>query len=135
LFKDKDWSAKGASGKTPPFTETVRLTRADQTDHPMQKGLMVGVKVVKVQLKAGTTYTIDLINPSFNRNDAFSPDPFIVLEDPSGKQVGFDDDGGGFPNARLVFTPKSDGEYRILCTTWNSNAYGDLTLKVSVQGR
>jgi hypothetical protein len=129
---NKEGGAPKDKGLTPPFTQTVKLTREEHRDHPFQKGLMVAAKVVKVEFKAGKMYTIDLINPTFVDADPTSPVPFLILQDKDGRTLRQEDDGGDYPNTRMVFKAPSDGEYRIICTTIDANAYADLTLKVSV---
>ena len=72
-------------------------------------------------MKAGQGYTIDLISQWDN---------FLRLEDAQGKQLAQDDDSGGFPNARIVFTAPQDGWYRIIVTSFSQGASGSYTLKV-----
>ena len=38
-----------------------------------------------------------------------------------------------FPNAKIVYTPQSDGDYRIIATTFNPNETGNYTLSVRKQ--
>ncbi len=72
-------------------------------------------------MKAGQRYTIDLIAPWDN---------FLRLEDAQGKQLAQDDDGGGYPNARIVFDAPADGYYRIIVTSFAPKTAGPYTLKV-----
>ena len=72
-------------------------------------------------MKAGQRYTIDLIS---------AWDNYLRLEDAQGKQLAEDDDGGGFPNARILFTAPNDGWYRIIVTSYAQGASGSYTLKV-----
>lgn len=73
-------------------------------------------------MKAGRTYDISLFA---------SWDNYLHLEDPFGKLLDSNDDGGGFPNARIVFTCLADGEYRILVSSFSAGTTGPYTLKVA----
>jgi hypothetical protein len=83
----------------------------------------VPYKGYKVPLKGNKTYVIDLI-----RTDSKS-DPYLVLEDPNGKTVATNDDWGKGLDARIVYTPPKDGEYRILAATIRE--HGSFTLKIT----
>jgi HEAT repeat protein len=72
-------------------------------------------------MKAGQTYTIDLRS---------TWDNFLRLENAKGEQLAQDDDSGGFPNARIVFTAPQDGWYRIIVTSFAPGANGGYTLTV-----
>src|SRR5262245_9878827 len=79
-------------------------------------------KVHPFKMEAGKTYVIDMIT----RSPGF--DPYLRLEDPAGKQVAFDDDGGGFPNARITFTAERGGEHKIIATTFGKGMTGKYLL-------
>ncbi|HMF17121.1 MAG TPA: PPC domain-containing protein [Gemmataceae bacterium] len=80
-------------------------------------------KVHKVELKADTKYIIDLMQ-------AFSNiDLYLRLEDADGTQLAEDDDGGGQPNAALVFTPTKTATYRLIVTTCNQGHTGKYLLE------
>ena len=80
-------------------------------------------KDYKATFKAGQLYVIDLVKKSG------TVDPFLYLDGPDGKNVAYDDDSGGFPNARIIYSPSIDGEFRIIATTL-VKATGDFTLTV-----
>jgi hypothetical protein len=82
-------------------------------------------KVYNYRMKAGTTYTIRM---SVRADDGL--DPFLRLENPAGMQVAFDDDGDGFPNAKIIYNCSQDGVYRIIATSFNPNV-GAYTLSVT----
>jgi hypothetical protein len=46
-------------------------------------------------------------------------DSYLRLENPFGQQVAEDDDGGGFPNAKIVYLVPQSGNYRIIATSFN----------------
>jgi hypothetical protein len=79
-------------------------------------------KKIAYQMTAGKTYQIDMKSTQI--------DPYLRLEDPTGQQVAFDDDGGGFPNARIVYAPKDSGLFTIVCTTYGGGSTGKYTLDV-----
>jgi pentatricopeptide repeat protein len=79
-------------------------------------------KTYSIQLAAGKTYQIDMKKIS-------GLDPYLFLEDDMGKQLAFDDDSGGFPDARIVFACTRDGTYRIIATTYE-RATGRYSLTV-----
>jgi hypothetical protein len=79
-------------------------------------------KVHTFKFVPGSTYTIDLQSIDF--------DAYLRLEDPSNKQVAEDDDGAGNLNSRIVFTPQSEGEYRIIVTTCDPDQSGAYRLAV-----
>lgn len=69
----------------------------------------------------GKMYTI-LLNSQW--------DNFLRLENPQGVTVAQDDDGQGFPNARILYTAPEDGWYRIIVTSFSGGASGPYTLRV-----
>lgn len=64
-------------------------------------------KAYKVKLEGGTKYIVS----ADTDKDGF--DPFLVVQDSSGKIVAFDDDSGGKLNARLDLKPRTSGTYSI----------------------
>lgn len=78
-------------------------------------------KVHEHMMKAGLTYMIDLKSNQF--------DCYLRLEDSAGTQLAKDDDGGGFPNARIVHKAAKDDTYRIIVTSFDGKS-GAYTLSV-----
>src|SRR5207253_189906 len=76
-----------------------QLTNADPKDKVQQ---MSRQKVHTVNLAAGQTYQIDMITRE-KQKQLGGFDPLLRLENAQGEQLAMDDDGGGFPNARIVF--------------------------------
>ncbi|MBM3992649.1 MAG: hypothetical protein FJ303_00605 [Planctomycetes bacterium] len=72
-------------------------------------------------MKKGTRYQIDLTSQWDN---------YLRLENAQGVQLAQDDDGGGFPNARIIFDAPEDGWYRIIVTSYTPQASGPYTLRV-----
>lgn len=83
-------------------------------------------KVFTVQLEKGIDYRIDLKNAG--ANPGF--DLLLFLEDAHRVRIASDDDSGGDYNARLVFTPKESGTYRLVATTTPIGQTGRFTLEV-----
>jgi hypothetical protein len=57
-------------------------------------------------------------------------DPLVIVRDPAGNEIGRDDDGGGFPNARLQLTLPADGTYEIVATSFGER-YGEYEITLS----
>jgi hypothetical protein len=81
-------------------------------------------KLYTVELKAGKTYVLDLMSNQF--------DCFLRLENPEGKQLAQDDDGGEGLNSRIRFQCTADGRYRIYAAAL-VNGQGQFTLIVTEQ--
>ncbi len=65
------------------------------------------------------------------RAEGFSPtDPLVEIYGPDGMFVTSDDDGGGYPNARLEFVAPTTGTYTIRATVF-ADSYGDFLLEAS----
>ena len=60
-------------------------------------------------MSAGKTYTLDLVSEDFNA--------YLRIEHDDKGKLAEDDDGAGFLNSRIVFTPDADGTYRLVVTT------------------
>jgi hypothetical protein len=95
------------------------LTRASPRD-VVRRGHFC--TVYAVSMKARLIYTIDLISTAF--------DSYLRLEDPRGLPLAEDDDGGGYPNARIVFAAPVDGVHRVIATTFVPGAIGRYTLVI-----
>ena len=73
------------------------------------------------------TYTFDVSSP-MNITIAMTKtngeiDPFLELQDGNGNQIMTDDDGGGFPNSRLMYFV-NPGRYTIVCRDLGDNSTG-----------
>lgn len=79
-------------------------------------------KVHTFDMTTGDVYVIDLQSKDF--------DSFLRLENAAKKQLAQDDDGGGFPHARITFTAPETGTYRIIVTTFAPNKTGEYSLTV-----
>jgi hypothetical protein len=84
-------------------------------------------KIYKFHMKAGHTYTLDLVSGDKTGEKL---DTFLRLENPAGKELAHDDDGGGFPHARIVYRAPDDGDYRIIATSFKPNQTGRFQLTV-----
>jgi Tfp pilus assembly protein PilF len=102
----------------------LALTADDPADCPGRKGCRY--KVQEVKLLAGKTYVIemDLIGPP-------GLDPYLVLLNPAGQKVAEDDDGGGYPNARLAYRAAETGTFRVYATTFAPGMTGKFRLTIS----
>lgn len=57
-------------------------------------------------------------------------DPYIILYRPNGSYLAYDDDGAGYPNARLVYRLPESGLYQIKARSYASSQIGAYTLRV-----
>jgi hypothetical protein len=86
-------------------------------------------KPYEVQLVAGRTYTITL-NAVEKMKERFKAlDLFVVVQDPDGKTLAFDDDSGGDLNARLNLSVPTDGTYKVYAAAVRGS--GKFTLEIS----
>jgi len=69
----------------------------------------------------GKSYTI-LLNSAW--------DNYLRLENPQGVMLAQDDDGQGYPNARIAFNAPADGWYRIIVTSFGQGGNGPYSLRV-----
>ena len=74
----------------------------------------------------GQNITIELISGDI--------DSFLELYNPSGVLVASDDDGGGYPNAKIVYTLLATGVYRIEAHSFAYNTAGDYQLELYFTG-
>jgi hypothetical protein len=81
-------------------------------------------KAFAVKMAKGKTYQIDMISRDI--------DPYLRLEDSTGKEVAKDDDSGDGRNARIRFVCPEEGEYRIVATTFFGGT-GSFTLMIKEQ--
>src|SRR5262249_46996663 len=58
-----------------------------------------------------------------------SIDPLLFLQDKSGKVLAVDDDGGGFPNARIIFMCVKDDIYKLFAAALTGEGGYTLTIK------
>ncbi len=82
-------------------------------------------KLYQVDLQAGRNYVIDMTSPN-----AAALDPYLRIEDMNEVVLARDDDGGGFPNARIFFTPAITASYVIVATSYAPHNAGQFTLSI-----
>lgn len=117
---DYKLSVKALPGSDKPvLKEKVTIAEKD----PVYQTRNSRFKAYTVSLKASNTYVIDLVKT------APGQDPYLYLEDAGMKIVRQDDDSGGDLNARIIFQPEKDGDFRIIATTLN-NTVGEMNLTV-----
>ena len=66
-----------------------------------------------------------------NQAEGSTLDPVIIFRDGDGNQLGRDDDGGGFPNARLEVALPGTGEYEIEVTRFGTTT-GDFEITTEI---
>ncbi|NGZ26949.1 MAG: hypothetical protein G8345_08675 [Magnetococcales bacterium] len=97
-------------------TATLTVNAAPQTsaiDGPQDQDWW------QMQLSAGVTY-------SFVQNTITNSalDPLLRLLNASGTELALNDDGGGYPNALLLYTPTTSGTYYLSAQGYGSTAGG-----------
>jgi hypothetical protein len=100
---------------------TGNLIQAD----PRYKGQKIH-KMFILPMEAGKTYQIDHKSGDF--------DCYLYLEDPDGKVLAEDDDGGGGLDSRILHKAGKAGNYRIVATSLAGNQTGRFTLTVGSTG-
>jgi hypothetical protein len=78
-------------------------------------------KMLLFKMEAGKTYQIEMSSKAF--------DSYLFLASPAGKHITEDDDGGGFPTARIVHKAAETGQFRIACTYF-APATGDFRVTI-----
>jgi hypothetical protein len=117
-------TVRSAGGKV-VFEKKDALSTEDDKDTFKKESYC---KVYTFHMKAGSTYTIDLISGDKTGKKL---DTFLRLEHPDSKEIAQDDDGGGFPHSRIVYKPARDADYRIVATSFEGKQVGPFTLKIS----
>jgi WD40 repeat protein len=79
-------------------------------------------KEYKVRFSAGTTYVIDMRSARI--------DSYLILQNSKGRELLRDDDGGGYPNARIRYPCQADDDYTIIATTFDGRD-GEFELTVA----
>lgn len=74
------------------------------------------------KMQAGKTYTLDLTSDEV--------DSYLRIEHDDMGKLAEDDDGAGFLNSRIVFTPKKDDTFRIVVTTCDPGQFGAYRLTI-----
>lgn len=101
------------------------LTKSDEltSDDPLGKYLKQShTKTYDFKMEQGKVYRIDVKSTAF--------DTFLILENPTGRPVANDDDGGGGLNSRIVFGPPEAGTYKIIVTSFKGGQTGKFQLTV-----
>jgi thiol-disulfide isomerase/thioredoxin len=98
----------GAQEKTlaPLFQTKGELTDKDPPYKAVPKSFS---KIHKINLMADKGYRIELASKDF--------DALLLLTDENDKILAGDDDGGGGTNARVLFRPTKNGEFRLVVTS------------------
>jgi len=106
----------GGKGDKPLLEVKGKLTDDDPKDKVVKPSPH---KVHPFKMKKGEIYVIDMVSKEI--------DSMLRLENPAGKQVAFDDDGGGFPNARIAYKAPDSGDYKIIATSFPHKAGGEFS--------
>jgi hypothetical protein len=111
------------------FEKSDKLTADEPVDKLFPNSFY---KVYDFKMSPGSDYTIDLVDEAkkkFKRGvDPF--DPYLRLEDSTGKKIADDDDSGGNQSARIVFRPTKEDNYKIIATSLPPGKTGSFKLIV-----
>jgi hypothetical protein len=112
----------------PKAGQPARMAIVLNQNDPLDPERNQPAKIYTVKLQAGVNYQIDLMSRAC--------DAFLRLEDPKGKKLAENDDGGDGNNSRLRFTPPEAGAYRLVATTLGlNNQFANLDLVVTETGK
>jgi peroxiredoxin len=100
----------------------IRIEGTLTKDDPIDKRRGGASQTHNVKMKAGKTYTIDMMSTAV--------DSYLFLDDAKGKQLAEDDDSGGMQNAQIIFNCTKDGDYKVVCTVYDANMTGKYVLTV-----
>ncbi|TVQ21679.1 MAG: hypothetical protein EA383_16720 [Spirochaetaceae bacterium] len=78
-----------------------------------------------IRVEADSSYQIDVMSEDF--------DAYVVVYHPDGTRE-FNDDGGDGLNARIVVTPATSGDMRVIARGWRSDPVGNYLLEVASAG-
>lgn len=126
LAAQPGFGAAVAGAGTVIFTQTGNLTNTDPKD-TVRKEMFA--RIHTVALKAGQPVIIDLESGDGTAGKGFF-DTWLRVEDPAGKNLAENDDGGTNLNSRLEFRPPQDGSYRLVVTSYRAGETGAYTLTV-----
>jgi serine protease Do len=124
LAKGDSWGTTSAEqlvqspGGNVVFEKKEQLTVGD----PKDKSLKSYHKVYKFKMSPGAVYTLDMASGDI--------DSYLRLEDHAGKVLARDDDSAGNLDARIVFLPTKEDNYRIVATTAKPHEIGPFHLTV-----
>lgn len=109
-------TARGSLSVGVPVTGTINGSVGFTTVPGRSSSIDVPAETWTVGLTAGQTVTLLMC-----RTSGASFDPYLSIHGPAGREdnVRINDDGAGFPNARLVYTPTSSGTHTIYATTFS----------------
>src|SRR5262249_34717781 len=88
--------------------ETKGTIADDDAEVKSSQGSMPA-KLYKVRLEAGKKYRLTM--------DSKELDSFLLLQDKSGNELAFDDDGGGDLNSLLPYSPDLDDTYIVFAAS------------------
>ena len=108
-----------------PFLEKKGELTENTPRDPLRKKNYA--EVFEFKMEEGKGYRIDLESKDF--------DAWLRLENPDGKNVAFDDDGGEGTNSRIVFKAPKEGTYKIFASALEPDKGGEFLLRVSAASK
>jgi len=120
LVAEIDKQVKVAAIKDKMVFEMMGTIADDDAKVKPLQGSAMPAKRYEVRLQGGKNYQLTM--------DSKELDSFLVLQDKAGKELGFDDDGGGYLNALLLYSPQRDDTYLVFAASLKGT--GSFHLKV-----
>jgi len=120
LLQTRGWAGEKGEKKPEKSGDVTINGELANTDDKDKVRTQCYCKTYKFKMTEGKSYQIDMKSTDV--------DSYLRLEDPQGTQVAADDDGGGFPDARITYKAPKTGEYTIICTTFGDNSTGKFTM-------
>jgi serine protease Do len=96
-----------------------RLTRSD----PKLPGTNRASQTWMFSAQAGQRVIVEMLSTAL--------DAHVILQDSAGAELARDDDGGEGTNARLRYTVRRSGHYRVVANSYRPGRYGPYTVRVS----
>lgn len=121
--KKKEKEPEKKKGLSKDVTVNGEISNVDVKDKSRKDSYC---KTYTYKMTEGRTYVIDMKSTDV--------DSYLRLENPAGEEVAADDDGGGFPDARITYKAPKGGDYTIICTTFVPNTTGKFVLTVKESG-
>lgn len=127
------WGVGPAAAQDKPLVvpkEGLKLTGAIAASDPKVrvdlipvegKAIEMNAKVYLVQFQGGKRYRLEMSGKEV--------DSFLVVQDAASKQLAFNDDGAGFPNALLTFDVIKGATYKVFAAAFRKTGEFNLTIK------
>jgi formylglycine-generating enzyme required for sulfatase activity/tetratricopeptide (TPR) repeat protein len=82
-----------------------------QREAKVKRSVVKGMPAIRfdLPLRAGKAYRLTMESKEL--------DSYLVLQDKAGRELAFDDDSGGYPNALIIYSPTRDDTYSVFAAS------------------